>query len=115
MVGGHALADDAAGDRDELVIDVLDSQFLDLLADLFHQLLAALGIDVLFQVGHGRPPVRLLSFSACCWRSGVRAAAGLSSMGTGCWRSDAAFPRRNVKIGSAPADRSFGCRGRRPP
>ena len=49
MVGGDALADDAPGHRDELVIDVGDPQLVDFLANLFNQIGPAVGIHMVVE------------------------------------------------------------------
>jgi hypothetical protein len=61
--GRDALPHDPAGDRDELVVDVLDPLGVDAPADVLHELVAALGADEAFEVGrHGLP-----SFSLCLY------------------------------------------------
>ena len=50
MVGRDALAHDAAGDRDELQIEIVDAELVDLLADLLDQLLALRVLDELLDV-----------------------------------------------------------------
>ena len=45
-IGGDTLADDAPGHRDELVVDVGDSQLVDFLANLFNQIGPAVGIHM---------------------------------------------------------------------
>src|SRR6185503_9197261 len=60
MVGGDALADDASRHRDELVVDVGDAQFLDLLPHLLNKLGAARLLDMGFQIGHRGPPLPIL-------------------------------------------------------
>src|SRR5262249_14021541 len=52
VVGRNTLTDDAAGDRDKLVVDVVDAQFIDFGADLSDQIVTAFGPDVSFQLGH---------------------------------------------------------------
>src|SRR5215472_15781320 len=64
MIGRHALADDATRDGNELVVDVLDPQLLDLLPDLLHQLFAAFGVNMNFQVGHVLPLFSVFSLSS---------------------------------------------------
>ena len=81
MVGGDALADDAAGDRDELVVDVGDAQLVDLLADLLDQLGAPVGADILVdrQLRHLHPP-------PCWFRAAPPQLHGNGLFETGCSR-----------------------------
>src|SRR4029077_12352267 len=52
VIGRDTFADDASGDRDKLVVDVMDSQLVDLLPDLLYELVAALGAHMGFKIGH---------------------------------------------------------------
>ena len=52
VVGGDTLAHDAASDRDELIVDVLDAELVDLGAHLLDDVAAALDADVCFQCRH---------------------------------------------------------------
>ena len=53
VLGGHALAHDPAGDRDELVVDVGDALGVDAAADVGHLLRPPRGLDELVEVAHG--------------------------------------------------------------
>ena len=52
MVGGNALADNAAGDRNELIVDVFDTECVDLGAYLFDEFFAPFLCDVCLKVSH---------------------------------------------------------------
>ena len=65
MIGRDALADDAAGHRDELIVDVGDAKLLDLGAHLLDEFLAAFLVYVGLEVGHGIPPALLRLVVAC--------------------------------------------------
>ena len=51
VVGGHALAHDPPGDRDELVVDVGDALGVDLRADTLDRVGATVGVNEPFEVG----------------------------------------------------------------
>jgi len=54
VVGRRALADDAAGDGHELVVDVFDAKGIDQGADFLHAVHAGGILHITFQRGHGR-------------------------------------------------------------
>ena len=49
MIGRDAFADDAAGHRDELVVDVCDAELVDLRADLLDEFGATVGLHIGFE------------------------------------------------------------------
>ncbi len=94
MVGRDALAHDAAGDRHELQIEVLDAELVDLAADLFDKLLALRIVDEALDIRQ----------STCLWMQ-LRSChtSTVSSTGMDYGRSGAARPWRSGRSGTAPA------------
>ncbi len=51
VIRGHALADDASGDRDELIVDVLNAESVDECPALLDQIASPWSADIRLQLG----------------------------------------------------------------
>jgi hypothetical protein len=52
VIRRNTFANNAAGNRDKLVINVADAKLFDFAADLLDQVIASCGPDIIFQIHH---------------------------------------------------------------